>query len=109
MPINRQQAILSDKVQSAGPSSGRPDIRSIGYEIYEDSSWITLDGNNWLWLPTEYRDSQSAICRSTIVLGCRSGKVLIMNFELWFLTPFVCSPLNIINFAEGWRGLSKFI
>jgi WD40 repeat protein len=50
-----------------------------GYGVNEDKSWITWNGNNWLWLPAEYRKSKAAIRGSTIILGCRSGRVSIMN------------------------------
>ena len=54
-------------------------ISAAGYGLNKDTSWIIFNGNNWLWLPAEYRRSTSAIRGSTIVLGCKSGRVSIMN------------------------------
>jgi WD40 repeat protein len=51
-----------------------------GYSLNSDGAWITWKGQNVLWLPPEYRPYQSAVASSTIVIGCKSDRVLIINF-----------------------------
>ncbi|KAI1386041.1 uncharacterized protein F4822DRAFT_430918 [Hypoxylon trugodes] len=51
-----------------------------GYGISTTNEWITLDGNNLFWLPADSRPRKSAVSGSTIVIGCPSGKVIIMCF-----------------------------
>ncbi|KNB17874.1 hypothetical protein FOXG_15594 [Fusarium oxysporum f. sp. lycopersici 4287] len=52
-----------------------------GYGISSDRSWITYEGRNLLWLPPEYRPVTLAIMASTVVLGCKSGLVLLFRFS----------------------------
>ncbi|KAI6772979.1 hypothetical protein HG530_003937 [Fusarium avenaceum] len=47
-------------------------------DIYGE--WVGRYGENILWLPLEYRSQFSAIFKSTVALGCESGRVLIMRF-----------------------------
>ncbi|KAH7000704.1 WD40-repeat-containing domain protein, partial [Ilyonectria destructans] len=51
-----------------------------GYGISADCIWITYQGRNLLWLPSEYRPATSAITASTVALGCSSGRVLLFRF-----------------------------
>ncbi|KAI5465116.1 WD40-repeat-containing domain protein [Mariannaea sp. PMI_226] len=54
-----------------------------GYGISADDVWITYQGRNLLWLPSEYRPDgpeTSAIAASSVALGCRSGRVLLFRF-----------------------------
>ncbi|KAH6871199.1 NACHT domain-containing protein [Thelonectria olida] len=51
-----------------------------GYGISADDVWITYQGRNLLWLPSEYRPATLAIAASTVALGCRSGRVLLFRF-----------------------------
>jgi WD40 repeat protein len=55
--------------------------RHHGYGLNADQAWITWNGQNVLWLPSEYRPLCSAVASSTIVIGCPSGRVLIINFS----------------------------
>jgi WD40 repeat protein len=52
------------------------------YGISSDRFWITRRSQNWLWLPPTYRPTCSAVSQSglALVLGCRSGRVLIFGF-----------------------------
>ncbi|EXL51561.1 hypothetical protein FOCG_09485 [Fusarium oxysporum f. sp. radicis-lycopersici 26381] len=52
-----------------------------GYGISADGKWITYQGRNLLWLPSEYRPATSAIAASTVALGCSSGRVLLFWFS----------------------------
>jgi WD40 repeat protein len=65
---------------SASQPSQTPEYR--GYGISSDSLWITWQSQNWLWLPPMYRPVCSAVGQfgSALVLGCRSGRVLIFRF-----------------------------
>ncbi|KAJ6088416.1 hypothetical protein N7486_009677 [Penicillium sp. IBT 16267x] len=52
-----------------------------GYGLSDDSSWITYNGVNLLWLPIEYRPiypSQFAKSASNLAIGCSSGRVIIL-------------------------------
>jgi WD40 repeat protein len=62
--------------------------RHHGYGLNANHAWITWNGDNVLWLPSEYRPSCSAVVSSTIVIGCPSGRVLTIGFS------FNKSPLN---------------
>jgi WD40 repeat protein len=52
----------------------------IGYCIGIENKWITWNGNNVLWLPSEYRRSAFAAEKDRIGIGCISGVVHILNF-----------------------------
>jgi hypothetical protein len=51
------------------------------YGLSANQAWITWNGQNVLWLPSEYRPSSSAVASNTIVIGCSSGLVLTINFS----------------------------
>lgn len=61
-------------------SAHRPCQRQ-GYGISADRAWITYQGRNLLWLPSEYRPATSAIAESTVALGCSSGRVSLFRFS----------------------------
>ncbi|KAF4337167.1 hypothetical protein FBEOM_8953 [Fusarium beomiforme] len=58
----------------------RGTIRS-GYGIGTDGIWIVKDRKRMLWLPPEYRSPVSAVVKSAVAIGCRSGRVLVMKFS----------------------------
>ncbi|KAJ5776870.1 NACHT nucleoside triphosphatase [Penicillium odoratum] len=52
-----------------------------GYGLSSDSSWITFNGVNLLWLPAEYRPGyfhKFAISATNLAIGCSSGHVIIL-------------------------------
>ncbi|KAH8659477.1 hypothetical protein BGZ61DRAFT_523576 [Ilyonectria robusta] len=55
--------------------------RHSGWGISTDGLWIVKDGKGMLWLPPEYRGSESAVVGSTVAIGCRSGRILVMKFS----------------------------
>ncbi|PNP52713.1 hypothetical protein FNYG_15804 [Fusarium nygamai] len=57
------------------------DVSHCGYGISADGVWIVKDGEGQLWLPLEYRASESAVVGSTVAIGCRSGYVLVIKFS----------------------------
>ncbi|KAH7113127.1 WD40-repeat-containing domain protein, partial [Dactylonectria estremocensis] len=56
------------------------DCSHYGYGVSTDGMWIVKDGKRLIWLPPEYRVSESAVAGSTVAIGCRSGRVLVMQF-----------------------------
>lgn len=52
------------------------------YGLNSYSTWITRNGQNVIWLPPEYRPSTFVLTSSTMVIGCRSGRVLIFGFSI---------------------------
>ncbi|KAH7112703.1 hypothetical protein EDB81DRAFT_590839, partial [Dactylonectria macrodidyma] len=56
-------------------------VRHSGWGISTDSVWIIKDGKGILWLPREYRVMKSAVVGSSVAIGCRSGRVLVMKFS----------------------------
>ncbi|KAM5528787.1 Vegetative incompatibility protein HET-E-1-like protein 7 [Fusarium oxysporum f. sp. phaseoli] len=66
---------------------GEMDAR-LGIRINHDKTWITAggpDGRKVLWLPPDFRPDVSATLtepsRSVLVIGCPSGRVVIMGFK----------------------------
>ncbi|KAL7934345.1 putative WD-repeat protein [Trichoderma chlorosporum] len=72
--------------------------RFVGYALSANNSWIMWNGNNVLWLPPEYRPqsnqylvspsrrlseptSESPSTRTTVAIGCESGRVLVFGFS----------------------------
>jgi hypothetical protein len=72
---------ISSDSNTALAATALEEPRHHGYGLNADQAWITWNGQNVLWLPSEYRPSCSAIASSTIVIGCLSGRVLIINFS----------------------------
>ncbi len=49
--------------------------------MFVNKTWVTQSTQNLLWLPPEYRDpSSSAIHDNILVLGYRSGQVIVFEF-----------------------------
>ncbi|KAK4248387.1 beta transducin-like protein HET-E2C*4 [Corynascus novoguineensis] len=51
------------------------------YALGQDRSWITCNGQNVLWLPSEYRPECIAIKGRKICIGCSSGRVFVIGFS----------------------------
>jgi WD40 repeat protein len=56
-------------------------VRHSGWGISPDGVWIVKDGKGMLWLPMEYRWMKSAVVDSTVAIGSRSGRALLMKFS----------------------------
>ncbi|RHZ67350.1 WD40 repeat domain-containing protein [Aspergillus thermomutatus] len=52
-----------------------------GYGLSPDHIWIARDGQNFLWLPPEFRPMCSAVQGQMVAIGCQSGRVLIFGFS----------------------------
>jgi WD40 repeat protein len=51
------------------------------YCIKANGSWITWNGSDVIFLPTEYRPTASIVRGRTVVIGCRSGRILLFKFS----------------------------
>ncbi|KAJ5588741.1 hypothetical protein N7537_011419 [Penicillium hordei] len=52
-----------------------------GYGLNEDRSWITYNGVNLLWLPSDYRPTHSSLftmSATNLAIGCSSGVVIFL-------------------------------
>ncbi|PCD20333.1 hypothetical protein AU210_016200 [Fusarium oxysporum f. sp. radicis-cucumerinum] len=47
----------------------------------KDGTWVTTAGADLLWLPPECRNGEVAIAESTIVIGCPSGRVVLLGIS----------------------------
>ncbi|EXL64105.1 hypothetical protein FOPG_19625 [Fusarium oxysporum f. sp. conglutinans race 2 54008] len=47
-----------------------------------NGTWITAAGEDLLWLPPECRNGKVAVSGSTVVVGCQSGKVLVLGISV---------------------------
>ncbi|KAG8664174.1 uncharacterized protein FPOAC1_013881 [Fusarium poae] len=56
-------------------------VRHSGWGISTSGAWIVQDGKEMLWLPPDYRGVETAVAGSTVAIGCRSGRVLVMKFS----------------------------
>ena len=61
--------------------SDRPLPIAVRYGLRSDRTWITYQGKNLLWLPSDYQPSSSAISGTAVSVGCLSGRVLIFKFS----------------------------
>jgi WD40 repeat protein len=53
---------------------------AVGYGLSSNRAWIMYQGENLLWLPSEYRPSSSAISGTVVSIGCSSGRILLFTF-----------------------------
>jgi hypothetical protein len=68
--------------------SGGRGIRRQGYGVDANSGWVMWNSRKVLWLPPAYRPDSTAVLLaeptaltpSTIALGCRSGRVVVLRF-----------------------------
>ena len=51
------------------------------YGLSAEGAWITWNDRNVLWLPSDYRPLCSVVAPWIIVIGCYSGRVLIIKFS----------------------------
>ncbi|ESU15454.1 hypothetical protein FGSG_08955 [Fusarium graminearum PH-1] len=47
-----------------------------------DSTWVTAAGKDLFWLPPECRNGEVAVSGSTVAIGCRSGRVLVLGISM---------------------------
>jgi WD40 repeat protein len=57
------------------------------FQVSLSNAWITLGGENLLWLPSEYRGFVChAVKDATLALGYRDGRVFIIEFHKLYST-----------------------
>lgn len=64
----------------AAPASLPKPIDRQGFGLSGDGAWVTWNSYKILWFPPSYRVVESAVTASTVSIGCKSGRVLIMKF-----------------------------
>ncbi|KAH8705549.1 putative WD-repeat protein [Talaromyces proteolyticus] len=58
-------------------------VPEANFEVFlQDNQWITINGENVLWLPPEWRPVCSAFRNGTLALGHESGRVSLMRFQV---------------------------
>ena len=60
---------------NAGPSQ-----RNLSCGIFVKEQWVTVEMENVLWLPPEYRPTCAAVHGNVVALGHASGRVSILEF-----------------------------
>jgi WD40 repeat protein len=53
----------------------------LGYSVDTSGSWITWNGKRVLWLPPEYRPSDSVVREQTMAFRCISNQLLLFRFH----------------------------
>ena len=46
--------------------------------IFVARRWLTVDGEEVLWIPADYQSSCTAVCSSEIAFGFSSGRMLFL-------------------------------
>ncbi len=59
----------------------QPLPQRLGYGFDESGNWVTYNGQCLLWLPPGYRPSISAVLGMAVVIGCQSGRFMILRFS----------------------------
>ncbi|RYP32170.1 hypothetical protein DL768_011146 [Monosporascus sp. mg162] len=96
IPLKRISFDLSDRDACLLTEIGRLELASLepansaaahtredtwyGYGVSSDLLWVTCHGRDVLRLPSEYGVACSAVYRSTVAIGCESGRVLVLGF-----------------------------
>ncbi|KAJ6084288.1 hypothetical protein N7486_011088 [Penicillium sp. IBT 16267x] len=78
--LQSNEGYVSHRHTSVGASN--KSVTSNGYGFSDDCSWITYNGVNFLWLPTEYRpifNSLYAIFNNKLAIGCSSDHVIFLE------------------------------
>jgi WD40 repeat protein len=85
-----KRGIVTNHGEFSVPSSSQPRAGSaMPWQSSEaptlactDSIWVTAAGKDLLWLPSEFRNGKMAIGRSTVAIGCRSGRVVLLEISM---------------------------
>lgn len=113
--LHGNQRLLSDfgaiSLRIGSPNGPFPKVMPeywSGHCRCSESSWATWNGENPLWLPVDFRPQCSAISGSTVLLGCTSGRVVVIRFSSQKLPRQITSPVTPIHspcmFSNQTRG-----
>jgi WD40 repeat protein len=84
--VGRSQHRKHEAKLNSSVAQGEVDGK-LGFGVSHDESWITAggpDGRKVLWLPPDFRPGVSATLTEpsgSVVIGCPSGRVVIMGFR----------------------------
>jgi WD40 repeat protein len=107
---------------SADPIVTLPGLSSalqqpFGYSVNFHSHWITLKGENLLWLPLEYRPSSiltwsayTSFTTTTVAVGCSSGRVwtlTLRNDPVWRYC--IATSFGTVSKNTPVRSIGKYI
>jgi WD40 repeat protein len=79
--LNLDLPALPPAIDNRSTDANFRGVRHSGWGISTDGVWIVKDGKGMLWLPMEYRWMKSAVVDSTVAIGSRSGRALLMKFS----------------------------
>lgn len=63
-------------------SQGVPSQPAPVTDLFVKGQWIGRGGSDLLWLPREYRSDITAVYGNTVVVGCRSGQIHVLEFKI---------------------------
>jgi hypothetical protein len=79
--LNFDLPALAPAIDSQTTEAASQGVSHSSYGMSTDGVWIVNDEQRLLWLPPEHRAAESAVAGSTVAIGCRSGRVLVMKFS----------------------------
>ncbi|KAL3584407.1 hypothetical protein FPOAC2_14187 [Fusarium poae] len=79
--LNLDRPALPPVINDRSTEITLPRVSHSGWGISADGEWIVEDGKKMLWLPPDCRGGMPAIDRSTVVISCNSGRVLVLKFS----------------------------
>ncbi|KAM5349546.1 hypothetical protein ACJ41O_006051 [Fusarium nematophilum] len=83
--IRTSYGVMMFPEEALGPSIRGLPIRELAFVpvlgVDFDLNWIKSAGRNLLRLPAKCREGEVMVSGSTVAIGCKSGKVIIMRFS----------------------------
>lgn len=76
-----QMDFASFTTSSTSQGGGRED-QPVCFVLSTDEQWITVRGQDYLWLPADYRATAGTVRGDTIVIGHQSGSITFLRFSL---------------------------
>jgi WD40 repeat protein len=64
-----------------GPSNAAAPYLSPATSVFVKNGWVCHNNNEGVWLPSGYAPSIVAVHRSTVSVGCASGRVYFVGFD----------------------------
>ncbi|KAM6516695.1 hypothetical protein FALCPG4_014868 [Fusarium falciforme] len=79
--LNLDIPALPPAIESQSTEAASRGVSHSSHGVSTDGVWIVKAEKGVLWLPPEYRAATSAVVGSTVAIGTRSGRVLVMKFS----------------------------